>query len=181
MPKLLNQPLALSVASAASSALTYCYMAGMRASDRTQAILLHPEGLSQFPVAGAAIFETPTRQQLVERWTVLFPEQYLPAHTYPSRCETLEVVAGSLTITIGNERRIMNQGETLDIPNDAVRSFSTDTKGCILRSRCSTVKAKTILWAGGLSPYTRAISRFNATDGNFFPLLQCMIPMQQCV
>jgi quercetin dioxygenase-like cupin family protein len=52
------------------------------------------------------------------------PEEHRPlAHSHPSQDERFEVLEGELSLKLGDEKRVLRAGDTVDVPRGTVHAF----------------------------------------------------------
>ena len=91
--------------------------------------LSHHYGFEKFRLFGAAIYECWNRAYC-KKILVLLPGQYHPKHRHLKKEETFHVLWGDLGLAVGEEFRMLEPGDFVNIDLGVYHSFST-SGGCV--------------------------------------------------
>jgi len=86
--------------------------------------LSHHYGLDRFEEYGASIFNCVNREYC-KKLIILLPGQKHPIHHHLKKEETFQVLFGSMTVKVGNERRLLKSGDILTIERGINHDFSS--------------------------------------------------------
>lgn len=166
----------LSLASTASSAMAYCFAAGMPTSNSVEVTVVHPYGVAKFPEAGIIYVDTPSEERgMLERWGVLFPNQLLPEHKHTEREDRFTVLRGHFFATMELQTHRVDSFGKLTVPAGSMHAVQAGNAGCIFTKRIPLSLRSDVHWAARPDARLEMSTTFTATDGSFLPILGCMV------
>jgi quercetin dioxygenase-like cupin family protein len=96
-----------------------------------QPVWARKDDLAKFSPVPGLFMQAMTGGKIMVNWVTIEPNQVVPRHQHPHE-QAGVMIEGALTLTIGDETRLLRPGDAYAIPPNLPHSATTGEEGCVV-------------------------------------------------